>query len=394
MEGAPLSRQRARIPIELRIVLVALGFRAIGAIVGFIANVTIPDYQDQGFTVFQGPNPFWDRFARYDSGWYYGIASGGYAFVEGGRSNLAFFPLYPTLMGVGGRLLGGEQQDFYFAGIVISWLSFALAMPLLYRLALLDLPSDSAIRATTFAAVFPSAYFFGVVYSEALFLLTLVGAVLALRTRHWRWAAIAGAVDDRDARQRRDVRAGAGAGLPGNRRRRRSAGSRVRRWPPRPAARSASARTACSTTSSAAIRSSGTTASRGGATTPAAIRLSGLFAIGHALRDAAHAVPLHRTDGAVRHASTQSSPCRAVPVPLGVEALRLRLRADHRARPAAAAVVRAIRGSRPLLRGAVPAFRSGWARCRGKPDSSWLIACFVLFYTLGLVLFGNVHPLF
>jgi hypothetical protein len=155
--------------------------------------VAIPDYQDQGFTVFAEPSPFWDRFARYDSGWYNDIAARGYRFVEGGRSNLAFFPLYPQLMGIGGRLLGGEQQHFYLAGIAISWLAFMAAIVLLYRLAALDLPHDSAVRATVYAAVFPSAYFFGAVYSESLFLLTLVGAVLAIRTRHWMWAAVAGA---------------------------------------------------------------------------------------------------------------------------------------------------------------------------------------------------------
>ena len=136
-------------------------------------------------------DPFWDRFARWDSGWYYGIASGGYNYVEGGRNNLAFFPVYPQLMGMLGRAMGGAQQDFYFAGILISWLSFAMAMPLLYRLARFDLPHQRRVRATMYAAVFPSAYFFGVVYSEALFLLTLVGAALAMRTnagsgRPWR----------------------------------------------------------------------------------------------------------------------------------------------------------------------------------------------------------------
>jgi hypothetical protein len=181
------------VPIEIRIALIAIAFRVVGAIVGFLGNVTIPDYQDQGFTVLERANPFWDRFARYDSGWYYGIARDGYAFVEGGRSNLAFFPLYPQLMGTGGRLLGGTQEDFYFAGIVVSWLAFALAMPLLYRLASLDVTREQAIRATTYAAVFPSAYFFGVVYSESLFLLTLVAAALALRTRHWVLGALAGA---------------------------------------------------------------------------------------------------------------------------------------------------------------------------------------------------------
>jgi hypothetical protein len=91
-------------------------------------------------------------------------------------------------------MLGGEQQDFYFAGIIVSWVAFAIAMPLVYRLARLDLPHESALRSVAYAAVFPSAYFFGVVYSESLFYLGLVGAVLALRTRNWVWAAIAGSV--------------------------------------------------------------------------------------------------------------------------------------------------------------------------------------------------------
>jgi hypothetical protein len=180
--------------IEAKLIVLALCFRLVGATVGFIANVTIPDYQNQGFTVLGKPHPLWDRFARWDSGWYHDIAANGYRYVEGGRSNLAFFPVYPQLMGIAGRALGGAQQDFYFAGILITWLSFAIAMPLLYRLARLDLPADAALRATIYAAVFPSAYFFGVVYSEALFLLTLVSAALAFRTRHWALGALAAAV--------------------------------------------------------------------------------------------------------------------------------------------------------------------------------------------------------
>jgi hypothetical protein len=193
----PLALARPRsmtLPIEARIIILALCFRLVGSAVGFIANVAIPDHTNQGFTVMERPHPFWDRFARWDSGWYHGIASQGYKFVEGGRSNLAFFPVYPQLMGVVGRAMGGAKQDFYFAGIMISWLAFAIALPLLYRLARFDLPHDQAVRATVFAAVFPSAYFFGVVYSEALFFLALVASALALRSRRWMWAALAAMV--------------------------------------------------------------------------------------------------------------------------------------------------------------------------------------------------------
>ncbi len=183
---------RLVLPTTARILLVAFTFRLVSAFIAFFANITLPLHTNQGFTVLGRPHPFWDTFARFDSGWYFGIARNGYSYVEGGRNNLAFFPLYPTLMGLGGRLLGGRQEDFYFAGIVISWLAFAAAMVLLYRLARLDLGCDGALRAAAYCAVFPSAHFFGVVYSESLFLLTLVGAVLALRRRQWGWAALSG----------------------------------------------------------------------------------------------------------------------------------------------------------------------------------------------------------
>lgn len=193
MPPATPAPQAPWLPIESRLVIGALALRVFSALIAFLANVTLPTHFDQRYSVLERPHAFWDTFARYDSGWYYGIASQGYAYVEGGRSNLAFFPLYPTLMGWGGRLLGGRQEDFYFAGIVIAWLSFAAALPLLYRLARLDLPHAQAIAAVSFAALFPGAHFFGVVYSESLFLLGLVGAALAARERRWVWSAVAGA---------------------------------------------------------------------------------------------------------------------------------------------------------------------------------------------------------
>lgn len=179
--------------MEARIFLAAILFRVVSALLAFLANVTLPSLQDQKFTFLTTPHAFWDAFARYDSGWYHGIASQGFIYGEGGRNNLAFFPLYPMLMRLGGRVLGGRQEDFYFAGVVVSWLAFAGAMVMLYRLARLDLEERAALRAVIYAAIFPFAYFFGVVYSESLFLLGLVTAAYAVRTKQWWLAALAGA---------------------------------------------------------------------------------------------------------------------------------------------------------------------------------------------------------
>jgi Gpi18-like mannosyltransferase len=183
------------LPVEARIFLACLAFRVVCALLAFLANVAFPNLIDQNYGVFpRQDHQFWDAFARYDSGWYQQIASQGYAYKGTGRNNIAFFPAYPLLMRAGGVVLGGRQQDYYFAGIVISWLAFAAAMSLLYRLALLDLPRPAAMRAVIYCAVFPAAFFFGMVYSESLYLLTVVAAAYAFRTGMLSVGGAAGAV--------------------------------------------------------------------------------------------------------------------------------------------------------------------------------------------------------
>lgn len=177
-----------------RIIGVALSVRIAASILAFFAQVTIPAYQDQGFGVYRHRHAFWDNFARYDSGWYHGIARKGYRWVEGGRNDLAFFPAYPMAMRLAGRALGGKSADFYFGGIIVSWGASVIAMLLLYRLARLDLDAESAEQVVPFALLHPFAFFFGVVYAESLFLMAVVGAFYGFRTGAWRWGALSGAL--------------------------------------------------------------------------------------------------------------------------------------------------------------------------------------------------------
>src|SRR5262245_13327071 len=151
--------------------------------------------------MFDAPSPFWDPFTRYDSGWYYQIARHGYGFVEGGPSvgvgkagKIAFFPLYPLLMRYVGRLFGRTAGDLYLGGIVVSWTAFVLAMLVLFWLARLDIPPERAERAVLLTAIFPFSFFFGMVYTEALFLLLTLAAFYAFRTRSWIAGGVAGAL--------------------------------------------------------------------------------------------------------------------------------------------------------------------------------------------------------
>ncbi|HSL21771.1 MAG TPA: mannosyltransferase family protein [Vicinamibacterales bacterium] len=181
----------------LQIVVAALAWRALTAVAAFLVNVVFPiGPTGELFTVRARTHFIWDTFARWDSGWYFTIARYGYEWVEGGRSNIAFFPLYPLLMRYLGLAFGGGRVNLFLAGIIISWASFVLAMVMLYRLAKVELGDDEerARHALVYAAVFPFAFFFGVVYTESLFLLLSVTAFYGFRTRRWMLGAVAGAL--------------------------------------------------------------------------------------------------------------------------------------------------------------------------------------------------------
>ena len=116
---------------------------------------------------------FLDLSARWDSGWFLRIAQDGYSYPS---FSSAFFPLYPALTGVVGRLLGGH---YVLGGTIVSLVACAAAFVLLYRLTRTLLDEQAARRAVLYLAFFPMAIFLGAVYSESLYLALTVGAFLA-----------------------------------------------------------------------------------------------------------------------------------------------------------------------------------------------------------------------
>lgn len=184
----------------LRIVLGAIAFRLISAVLAFACNVVFPlDKPEQFPSVFGSMRAFLDPFTRYDAGNFYQIARYGYlggdnAYIGGGRSTIAYFPLYPLLTRYVGRLIGRTPSDVYLGGIVVSWVAFAGAMVLLLRLARLDVDDEQAERSVLLAAIFPFAFFYGVVYTEATFLLLVVATFYAFRQRWWVMGGVCGAL--------------------------------------------------------------------------------------------------------------------------------------------------------------------------------------------------------
>ena len=123
-----------------------------------------------------------DVWARWDSDFFLRIAEDGYD-----HASAAFFPLYPAVVGVLGRVLLGH---YVLAGVLASLAAALAAFVLLYRLAEPRLGADGARRAVLYLAVFPTSLFLQAVYSEALFLALALGAFLLAERRRFLAAGI------------------------------------------------------------------------------------------------------------------------------------------------------------------------------------------------------------
>jgi hypothetical protein len=127
-----------------------------------------------------------DVWARWDSVWFLRIAEHGYEHLS--SSATAFFPLYPTAVGLLGRVLLGH---YVLAGIVVSLTTGLATFVFLYRLAESKIGADGARRAVLYLALFPMALFLQAVYSESLYLMLTVVAFRAAERRRFLGAGLA-----------------------------------------------------------------------------------------------------------------------------------------------------------------------------------------------------------
>lgn len=159
--------------------------------VGLVAVHTIGLPVPAPFRV--SPDETLNLLARWDTGWFLGIAQDGYSATGPGQQNIVFFPLYPLLMRWVGAAIGGHPL---VAGFLVSLAAFLGALVYVYRLGLAWCEREgNAGMAVALLAFYPFAIFFGVVYTEALFLLCAAGAIYHVRRRQvvaatlWAFAA-------------------------------------------------------------------------------------------------------------------------------------------------------------------------------------------------------------
>jgi hypothetical protein len=117
---------------------------------------------------------------------YLAIASDGYRTPQ----SWAFFPLYPMAARALGPLVGGAPR----AGLILALVASLGCCALLYRMTAASQGQGAAARAVALFLAFPTHFFFGAFYTEALFFAFVVSAMMAGANDRWVPAAVSGAL--------------------------------------------------------------------------------------------------------------------------------------------------------------------------------------------------------
>lgn len=122
----------------------------------------------------------------WDASWYERITAVGYPDLP--SEALRFFPLLP--------LLAKAPDVFLSSGLAVLLVAnvASLAAAVLLERLVRSETGDAALasRAVWFLAFFPASFVLVMGYAESLFLVAVIGGMLALRSERWWWAAAAG----------------------------------------------------------------------------------------------------------------------------------------------------------------------------------------------------------
>jgi hypothetical protein len=163
---APESRVIWPIFLSSRLGVLVIGFLGL-ALIGYAPNT--PPWRVY-------PNDLLNLPARWDTGWYLGVAVDGYEWQPARsqqQQNIAFFPMFPMLMRYGSLFAARQTM---WVGVAISLVAFFLALRYLFRFARATIGDEGAAAGVAFLAAYPFALFYSAAYTESLFLLMTVAA--------------------------------------------------------------------------------------------------------------------------------------------------------------------------------------------------------------------------
>lgn len=173
----------ARFVDTVRDVLVTFVLTRIPIIViAELASIVIR--QRPGEHVAESTNPLLAVWGHWDAVHYLDIAQRGYY-----GTDMAFFPLFPSLIHLVGAFVGNQLV----AGLIISNVAFLFGLIFFYKLVEHQFTRAVAHRAIFYVSIFPTAVFFSAVYTESLFFALTVASFYYIREHKWLTAGVVGA---------------------------------------------------------------------------------------------------------------------------------------------------------------------------------------------------------
>jgi hypothetical protein len=187
-----------RFPVAAAVLPIVIGTRLAVLIVGLMAVKLIgfpPITTNQEWQSIW-PDDLVNLPWRWDTGWFTGIAIDGYTWdpVPTHEQSIVFFPGFPLLMRLGATLIGQPHSPvaIVWSGVIVSWITFALACVYLYKLTREEFGDDAGLGAVLLLTAYPFAVFYSTAYSESLFLFTVIATFYHFRRQELWLAALFG----------------------------------------------------------------------------------------------------------------------------------------------------------------------------------------------------------
>lgn len=172
-----------------------LTWRILLFLVAFLAGIFITTfgarfpYWDSTLEITGLPNWIWG-FGNFDGVHYLKIAQRLYTDVH----SQVFFPLFPLLVRALSFLVP-KMPDldlrffvdpaYFYSGLILANMFFLISLVFLYKLFHLDFDEKTTKRSLVLLLAFPTAFYFGSIYTESLFLLLSVLGLYFLRKKQY-----------------------------------------------------------------------------------------------------------------------------------------------------------------------------------------------------------------
>jgi Gpi18-like mannosyltransferase len=174
-----------------------LGYLVLTRLVLFVVAASairiLPADLEPRSRAYLGRNLSLATWLRWDAWWYLSIVEQGYWYDSQGKSNVAFFPLFPGLI----KALAAVTGNPVAVGFLVTNAAAVAGVVVFWRWVRAQAGAEAAERAVLWLLVYPFSFFFHTLYAEALFFLLATLALFAAWRERWlaagAWGALAAA---------------------------------------------------------------------------------------------------------------------------------------------------------------------------------------------------------